>query len=30
MPTGITIKEAKAEMGTDPLTVEIKISKCSI
>ena len=30
MPTGILIKEAKAEMETDPLTVEIEISKCSI
>ena len=30
MPTGIPIIEAKEEMETDPLTVEIEISKCSI
>ena len=30
IPTGIPIKEAKAEMETQPVNVETKISKCSI
>ena len=30
IPTGIATKEAKAEMESHPVTVEIKISKCSI
>ena len=30
IPIGIPTKEAKAEMETHPVTVEIKISKCSI
>ena len=30
IPIGIPTKEAKAEMETHSLTVEIKISKCSI
>ena len=30
VPTGIPTKEAKGEMETHSLTVEIKISKCSI
>ena len=30
IPIGIPTKEAKAEMEIHPVTVEIKISKCSI
>ena len=30
VPTGIPTKEAKAEMETHPVTVEAKISKCSL
>ena len=30
IPIGIPIKEAKAEIKTLPVTVEIKISKCSL
>ena len=30
IPTGIPTKEAKEDMRTHPLTVEAKISKCSI
>ena len=30
IPTGIPAKEAKAEMETDPETVEAKIRKCSV
>ena len=30
IPIGIPTKEAKAEMGTHPVTVEPKIRKCSI
>ena len=30
IPTGISTKEAKAEMETHPVTAEIKISKFSI
>ena len=30
IPIGIPNKEEKAEMGTHPVNVEIKISKCSI
>ena len=30
IPTGISTKEAKAEMETHPVTVEAKISKCSV
>ena len=30
IPTEIEIKEAKAEMETDPVIIEAKISKCSI
>ena len=30
IPTGILTKEAKVEMETNPGTVEVKISKCSI
>ena len=30
MPVGIPTKEAKAEKKTHPLTVKIKINKCSI
>ena len=30
IPIGIPTKEAKAEMETHPVTLEIKMSKCSI
>ena len=30
IPMGIPTKEAKGEIETHPVTVEIKISKCSI
>ena len=30
IPTGIPTKEAKSEMETHPVTVEAKISKCSV
>ena len=30
IPIGIPTEEAKTEMGTHPVTVEIKISECSI
>ena len=30
IPIGIPTEEAKTEMETDPVTVEIKISACSI
>ena len=30
LPIGIATKEAKAEMETHPVTVDINISKCSI
>ena len=30
MPVGIPTKEGKAEKKTHPLTVKIKINKCSI
>ena len=30
VPTGITTKEAKTEIETYPVTMEVKISECSV